>query len=419
MSKHLALLCCVWAAVGVARPALGSDAGASVPRIAAMLRTASLAVAATTSKAQEHTDEGLRSATLSIGRVLKGTHDTPTATVVESREFPSVPPVLQNDRHGVAFLVRAKATQQLRRTLPRGSLYQTAHGRWGWLELSEGDPAQAELALIERWAALARGAFREPETQQTEIRSLVFAEIASANPRLVEDGVQGIANLSDLQDTLSSQESRTLSTALGRRDLPPRVSERLVRAIESARLHSQLPALRAIADHDPRVVSAAFRARRSLGDIPDAKEVDGLGRDPDPQQRVSAIPLLVETFGVERLREMAISDPDLAVREAAIEAMGASGDPDALPTLGETFVLPDRTLRQKSSQAIYEIGGSPAADLLVGIVFDGPEDAQRHALVLLFSLGLDPLDPRLARVREEHPDAAVRDLALHGFELDH
>jgi hypothetical protein len=70
-----------------------------------------------------------------------------------------------------------------------------------------------------------------------------------------------------------------------------------------------------------------------------------------------------------------------------------------------------------STEAITRIGGRAAAELLAGLAFSAPPAAQRHAVALLMALGTSRDDPLLARIRETHPDPAVRKLATSGLEV--
>jgi hypothetical protein len=51
------------------------------------------------------------------------------------------------------------------------------------------------------------------------------------------------------------------------------------------------------------------------------------------------------------------------------------------------------------------------------LTFSGPLDQQRYAVALLRASGVPADDPLLERIKSEHPDGAVREVAAHGLEL--
>jgi HEAT repeat protein len=115
--------------------------------------------------------------------------------------------------------------------------------------------------------------------------------------------------------------------------------------------------------------------------------------------------------------ELAVGDPDREVRMAAIDALGKAPSPVALEALGKTFSDGNPDIRRRSAQVIYGIGGRPAATLLAELAFGAPADAQQQAVVLLLTLGVPRDDPLVRRIRDTHPNPAVRDLAEHGLQV--
>jgi HEAT repeat protein len=171
----------------------------------------------------------------------------------------------------------------------------------------------------------------------------------------------------------------------------------------------------------PDLRRAAIRARVQLGQAREkAKLVETLD-DSDPVTRLAAVHELAETGtqdAVAQIARLAIGDPDTEVRLAAIDALGKMPSPAALQALGKTFADSNVEIRRRSAQAIYGIGGRPAANLLGELAFDGPADVQQQAVVLLLTLGIPRDDPLVKRIRETHPNAAVREVAEHGLPVD-
>ena len=67
------------------------------------------------------------------------------------------------------------------------------------------------------------------------------------------------------------------------------------------------------------------------------------------------------------------------------------------------------------ARAIFQIGGRPAQESFARLVFTAPAEQQRYAIALLRSTGIADDDPLLVKIRKEHPEKEVREVAEHGF----
>jgi len=398
------------------------DAPPLAPRLPATLKRASLVVLGDVGATSEHDDGRILLAQLRVSRQLRETPPvgSPTLDVVEERRFTAVPPLLRTGRRVVALLVAARQTTQLRRALPPGPLYyRLADERWGLIDLPDADSERAVLAALEGWIALARGEPAAPAERAVAERSLVFMEIGAAQPRLVEDGAAALPGLENLAATLTDTERDTIARTLRRTDLPERLRLGLVKAIADAHLRSLADALRDLPGAGPPLIRASALTRAELGHGPEKEEIDTALRTGDAPSRAALVPTLLQpgAGGIPAVSTFALQDPAREVRLAAIQALGESGSPEALPTLGRTFADSDTEIRRMSAQAIHSIGGRPAAELLGELAFTAPGDGQRQAAAVLMLLELDRDDPLLVRIRDTHPDPDVRKLVTTGIQV--
>jgi HEAT repeat protein len=113
---------------------------------------------------------------------------------------------------------------------------------------------------------------------------------------------------------------------------------------------------------------------------------------------------------------VALQDPDASVRTAAIEALGETRKPEAIPPLERAFVQETGDVQRAAARAIHTIGGRSAVEAFGRLAFDSPPGSQRYAVVLLLTL-TDKSDPAVRRIAETHPDPSVRDFIEHGFDV--
>jgi hypothetical protein len=366
-------------------------------------------------------DEGrLLQAHLRVSQGLKGTTETGDVKVIEQRNFPSVPPALRTGRRVVALLEPAPVTSQLRRSLPQGTYYSLLAERWGLIDLPDAAAERAVLESVGGWVTLARDDEENEAQRAASVRRLVFLELGTRHERLVEDGTAGLAGLSGLEGSLTAAEQDVLVRTLRREELPERIRIALVETIAQAGLRSLAPVLSDLPGAGPELLRASIAARARLGAARKSTDLVAAFRDEDPAARLAALHELVESGAsgaLAAVADLAVSDPARDVRLAAIEALEKAGSPEVLPALGEAFSDTDLGIRQRSAQAIHHIGGREAASLLAELAFTAPSDAQRQAVVLLMALGISRDDPLITRIRDTHPNQAIRDLAAHGLPL--
>ncbi len=140
--------------------------------------------------------------------------------------------------------------------------------------------------------------------------------------------------------------------------------------------------------------------------------------DRDPAVRAAAARQLLRIGGAEAMAQvsrMALSDTSPQVRLAALEALGTSGRPEAIPVLEQAFADPSWEIRQATGRAILALGGRTALESFARLCFAPPVDAQRYAITLLLAAGAGGDDPLVEKVATSHPDEEVREIARHGL----
>jgi hypothetical protein len=396
------------------------------PELRQMLRRSNLVLVGDIGAVSEADDGRLLRARLRIGRTLAGAvdgtgvHDGTGVDIVEDRRFPSARPTLRSGRRVVVFLVVAKQNAQMRRALPPGSYYRVLDEPWGLIDLPDATAEREVVGALEGWIALGRERALSQQERDAAVRRLTFSELEASHPRLSEDAVVNLATLAGLADSLTPSEQDILARALRRTDLPERVRIALIEAIAAARLAALAQSLRDLPGASPALVRASTLARSRLGTGPGQEELSVALREGDPATRAAMVPALLraQTGGIAAVGALATTDPAREVRLAAIEALGESGSPEALSILGQTFKDADPEIRERSAQAIYRIGGRGAAELAADLAFTAPPEGQRHAVFLLGTLGVGGTDSLVKRIRESHPDPAIRDLATHGLKVE-
>jgi hypothetical protein len=396
-----------------------AQASGARPGLAQLLRQASLVVTGDVTGVLAYDSGRITVAHVHASRVLKGDAGGSEVLVVERHDMPSSTDLLKAGEHAVVFLAPAARTSSLKAALPAGTYYEIVGTRAGVLSSHSATDAQEAAGIVARLAAAA-GTPVPAAARRAAARKLVFDEIAARHPQVVADGVDGLGGIPDLATTLSAQERQRLEGALGRTDLPNWVRVALVRAVADCRLTVLVPVLRRLPDATPELQRAAWDALIRLGASPSADDLKPALESPDPAVRAEAVHSLVSATGAAAIPEatkLALNDSDQTVRVAALDALGESRLPEALPSLEQAFASPEPAVRQAAGRAIYTIGGRPAAESFARLAFDAPPDAQKYAVVLLFVSGVSRDDPLVERIRTTHPDASIRRIAAEGLDV--
>lgn len=354
-------------------------------------------------------------ATLGVTRTLKGTAEGAQVLVVERHDVPPDPVLLRTGEHVVAFLIRAQRTSSLAAAVPPGTYFAPVDARFGVVASGSAEGVDEVTTLVGR--LVETSGLADPAEHDTQLRLLAFDEIAARHPALVEDGVAALGRVPDLRATITPGERARLTAALRRTDLPDGVRIALIGAVATARLTALEGVLRTLPAPSADVLAATWDARRQLGSPPTVAELRTAATDGNAAVRAAAVRGWGknDATGLVRIAAgLAIEDPDRGVRRAAIERLGTVGSPASLAALERVYVGPHPEDRPEALRAIRQVGGRPAADALARLAFEAPPEARRQAVAFLM-MTVPPDDPLLARVRDKHPDAAVRELVEHGL----
>jgi hypothetical protein len=355
---------------------------------------------------------------LSVERTIKGGEERSEALIVDVRDLPSTPPLLETDENAVALLTPAARNSYLDRTLPPGTYFQPTRGRESLIASSDSAAVGEAAALVERLVAASRAPEPDAAKRAAASRALIFEEIGARHGALVEDGARRLREVHDLSKTLEPAERARLEEAVARSDLPPRVRATVLDEIAANRLVALAPAIVLLNDAPPEVLAAAWTARAKLGTGPTKDELAPFLLHRDEGVRAVAVGRWIGAAGpagVAQVQEMALTDAAPAVRLAAIQALGECGLPEALPALEKVFSGPDGEDRKAAGREIFKRGGRSAAVSFAHLAETGPRDAQAYAVTLLLALGVGRDDPLVKHIAKTHPDPQVREIASHGL----
>ncbi len=405
-------------AVAAVSPARAADA----PRLQTLVARAPLVVAARVTDVEALDASRVAVATLETTATPKGERPASALRVVETRDMPSVPRALAKGMLVLAFLEPLHRNSYLTRTLPHGDYRQLMAGRIGRLVAATPAELQEIVGVVERILDTSRTPEPDAARRAAAARALVFDEIAARSPVLVEDGAGGLQTIPGIAESLSDDEQQRLATAIGRTDLSPPARAALVRAVGTNGLRQLVPALQGLRSPAAPVLAAKFEALERLGTPPGVADVEPYLASKDAAVRGAAARALPTTpggEGIARAGQIALRDPDVAVRRTTIEALGESRRQEALSPLERVFRESPQDLRQVAGRSIFRVGGPAAADTLARLAFEAPPEGQRLAVVLLMALQGGRDDPLVKNIAKTHPDAELRRLIEHGIEPPH
>lgn len=403
---------------GVVAGAVAAPPRATTPeRLQALLAGSRLVVAGRVADVATYDDGKLAVATVAVSQTIKGDDAGEPVRVLETRSLPSLPPVFTTGDQVLVFLGPARLSSYVRERVPAGAYWQPTAGAGGVIAAADAVTVEQAASVVGRMALASSDPEPDPAKRRTAERALVFDELAARHPAVVEDGIAGLGTLPALLP-LGDGERTVLASAVVRDDLPPRVRERLFATIARLQMADLVPALRAVRSDDATVTAAAWQALRALGAAPDADEIAvGLESKDGAVRAAAARELLARDVAgeIDRAGGLALSDPDPKVRIAVVDALAASGDPVVLVVLEKAYVAPELSVAQAAGRAIFQIGGRPAAESFARLAFTAPPAMQRHAVTMLRATGVAEDDPLLVRIRNEHPEPEVREVAEHGL----
>lgn len=405
---------------GAVAVATAAPPSATAPeRLQALLAGSRLVVTGRVADVAAYDDGKLAVATIAVTQTLKGDDPGESVRVLETRSLPSLPPVFSAGDQVLVFLAAARPSSYVREHLPAGTYWQPASpaASGGVLAAADAPTIGQAAALVGRMASASREPESDAAKRRAAERALVFDELGARHPAVVEDGIAGLATLPALAPT-SDAERAVLANAVTRDDLPARVRERLFATVARLQLAELVPALRTVRSDDAAVTAAAWQALRALGAAPDADEIAaGLASKDATVRAAAARELLARDVAgeLDRAGALALSDPDPKVRIAVVEALAASGDPVVIVVLEKAYVAPELTVAQAAGRAIFQIGGRPASESFARLAFSAPPEMQRHAVTMLRATGVASDDPLLVKIRNEHPEPEVREVAEHGL----
>jgi HEAT repeat protein len=370
------------------------------------------------SRTEGYDEDKLRLHRVRVSRTLRGDVAEPEIGVVEVRGASERPELVDEGMNAVLLLRPTGSLSYLDEHLPPGTYWTVAGEREGVVLASSDTEVDALAAIIGR---TAEAAVLSGDEAVAARRALAFDEIRTRNARLVADGVLELGRLPRL-DTLDDAELEALGAALRDTTLPPPIRVGLAGVVAERQLRAALPALLSAAVDDQTLLAAVLDARARLGAPVPPDELRAHLESDDPEVRAAALSALGaagDPAAIPELAQFALGDQNDEVRVAAVQALGRTRSPKALPTLAITFAETDRELKQRSAQALLAIEGPEADHTLVELALRGtsPEVRRHAALLLMVSRGPDHAAVR--QLAAQNQDPQVRALLDEGLRFHH
>jgi HEAT repeat protein len=370
------------------------------------------------SRTEGYDGDKLRLHRVRVSRTLRGEVSEPEIAIVEVRGASKRPQLVYEGMNAILLVRPAGTMSYLEEQLPPGTYWTVAGERDGVVLAASDTEVDALAPVIGR---AAEAAVLSGDQAVAAHRALAFDEIRSRNARLVADGVLELERLPALEE-LDDAELEALGAALRDTTLPPRIRVGLVRLIAERDLEEALPALLSAEVDHPELLAAVLDTRARLGAPVPPDELRAHLESDDPEIRAAALSALGaagDPAAIPELARFAIGDKNSEVRAAAVQALGRTKSPKALPTLALTFAEPDRELKQRSAQAILAIEGPEADNALVELALRGtsPEVRRHAALLLMVSRGPDHAAVR--QLAAQNQDPRVRALLDEGLRFHH
>jgi hypothetical protein len=354
-----------------------------------------------------------------VTRTLEGHADGAEVAVLELRSATTRPGLLPDGLRAVLLLQPPPSLSYLAQQLPNADVrYVLAGGRDGIVPIA--NDAEAEVVRTTLAEALRIARITDETEARTADRALALGEMRTGQARLEADALVRLHHL-DAVTSLTPDEQRALANLLAKPTVPAATRVGFVRLAAERGWTDAVPALRAASLDSPEVLDAVLAARARLGAPADNAELRRYLDAKDPAVRAAAIRALaaLPDSAVSDIGRYATSDKAVDVRVAAIEALGATKQAAAIPTLSQTFGESQREVRQASGRALLAIGGNAANDAFVNLALHGGDaDTRKYAAVLLLvSTGRD--SPAMQRLMASNPSGEVRDVVEHGLQWQH
>jgi HEAT repeats len=395
----------------------GAVATTGVRPLGQLAAEATAIVLATVSRSETYDEGRLRLHRLRVERVIRGRLEEPEPGIVDILGDPSRPPLVGEGERAVFLLRPQPPLSYLDQQLPAAPRFATVAARDGILPVG----SEAEVDAIERALAqcAAIASIEDDAAGRAARRKLAFFELGTTSPRLAADAVVELGLLTDLAPVTPDE-----ITAIGRTLRDPRVDARtrigLMELLANRGLREALPALAGAEAESPAVLDALLAAKTKLGAPPTRADLRPYLDEKDPALRAVAVRALARLDDPDALADVgraATSDADVSVRTAAVDALGKTKKPAAVPILRQTFGAPEPAVRQASARALADFGDPAADNALVDLALKGENtDVQTYAaIVLVVSRGRDSEPVR--RLEQSNPSPAVRDLLTHGLRI--
>jgi HEAT repeat protein len=194
----------------------------------------------------------------------------------------------------------------------------------------------------------------------------------------------------------------------------------------SDRVRARLEQLRA--EHPDWTVRSALRARSRVAATPAGGQAQpGAETATSPEMVGGGAPqggvedndalLDEDPDDIPTMKKIALGDKNPDRRLAAVTMLGASEDPDAVPTLAQALSDTDEEVRMAALQALSDFTDEPPVDAIENALNDPDPDIRFEAVGVLADVGGEPARNAIEKALSD-PDEDVRNLAQGVLDLE-
>jgi len=266
-------------------------------------------------------------------------------------------------------------------------------------------PLPGGLDLLEHYARLT------PADRTGAAGTARLVELAArAELPLAEDAAAILATRAALAQQLDAELAGILIAALLRPDASETLQQNLLSLISERRPPALRPPLVALAARTPPPPALVFEALARLDGGLAPERAAALLRDPSPERRATAARFASGEGAAGRLAERLRSDPDAAVRAAAVTRLvELDGDGALGPAMG-TLADENAEVRLAGARAVASLGAAAVPDLRAAVE-SGRQPAASTAIAALRMTGTKEAHSALVAIAKTHPDEGIRKLA--------
>lgn len=265
-------------------------------------------------------------------------------------------------------------------------------------------PSSGTLRILQHYLALST------EGRADTPGSGYLAELAArAELPVAVSAVARLREHPELDSRLEPGSARLLVEALFRPDSAPALADAIVDLVGALQLESLRKPLEGAASQDTLAPPAVYTALARLDGQLSQESTERLLRT-EASHRAVAARFAGGPNSTNLLGQLIRTDPDAAVRSAAIERLLELDGKAALPRVAAGLYDRERDVRMTAAQGLGALGADSVSELQRVAEVGDREAAQAAVVGLMLTKSAEGTEA-LGQIAEEHPDETIRTLA--------